>query len=103
MRPGVRGDATELLTEAVVERREICESGSCRVPLNHIAGRIERVVVGGRDGGNPPLSQTARPVPKEVRRDAGTFHLISERVVVVNVVEAHRSNLLPRPPAVRVY
>ena len=28
LRPGVGGDAAELLTEAVVERREICESGS---------------------------------------------------------------------------
>ncbi len=68
LRPGVGGDATELLTEPVVERREVCKSGSRHMPLNHVAGRVERVVIGDRDGGNPPLRKTPLDLIEDVVR-----------------------------------
>ena len=67
----VRSDRSKLLTETVLEGREACKSGRSRsVPLNHIAGRVERVVVGG--DARPALRETARPVAEEVGGDSRT-------------------------------
>ena len=58
--------AAQLLPEAVVDRREVCEIGGSRsVTLNHVARRVERVVIGGRDKGNTPLCKTRRAVSNE--------------------------------------
>ena len=67
IRPGSGGDATELLTEAIVERREIGESGRPRrVPLNHIAGGVEGIVVEER---SPSYLALCWPRPFRRRKD----------------------------------